>query len=356
MGYDARVTFSLNRAALAAAAAASLLLAACGGTDTDQEAVPSPTDTATASAAPSGSPDASASPEVSPSAEASPTQTVTPSEDLSAITVTEGDVPEIEVPAPWAITETTTQVLKEGQSDQKLTDTSVVTIHYLGVNGRNGETFDGSYERGEPAVFPLDGVIPGFAKGLSGQTVGSRVLIGMPPEDGYPEGTPDGGIQPGDSLLFVVDIISANFETATGEEVAPAEGLPTVTMTDGAPTIAIADGVAAPAELQVQPLIKGPGAEVTPDSTIQVQYRSWKYSDGELLEDAWRAQAGPLSGLIDGWKEGLVGQTAGSRVMLVVPPALAYPDGRPDATPALEAGETLVYVIDLLDVQNQPAQ
>ena len=59
----------------------------------------------------------------------------------------------------------------------------------------------------------------------------------------------------------------------------------------------------------------------------------------------------PHPGLVDGWKEGLVGKTAGSRVLLVVPPAQAYPDGLPSATPSLAAGQTLVYVIDILNVQ-----
>ena len=57
---------------------------------------------------------------------------------------------------------------------------------------------------------------------------------------------------------------------------------------------------------------------------------------GEMLEDAWRPQQGPLDSLIEGWKQGLEGQTAGSRVMLVIPPELAYPDGSP--TLDLDAG------------------
>lgn len=352
MGYHAGVTFSLRRAAVAATTAALLTLTACGGDG--PEASPTVTTTATSStdASTSASPDASES----PSAEASPTVEITPSTDLSGIEVTDGDVPEITVPTPWAIEETTAEVLSEGDSDQTLTENSTVTLHYLGVNGRTGEVFDGSYEGGQPAVFPLQGVIPGFSKGLTGQKVGSRVLIGMPPADGYPDGTGDGRIEAGDSLIFLVDIVSANFETATGEEVEPAEGLPAVTVADDGPTIEIPADATAPTELVVQPLVKGPGAAVTEGSTIQVQYRSWIYDGGELLEDAWRPQAGPLAQLIEGWKQGLVGQTAGSRVMLIVPPELAYPDGRPDATPPLEAGQTLVYVIDLLDVQNPAGQ
>ena len=115
--------------------------------------------------------------------------------------------------------------------------------------------------------------------------------------------------------------------------------------------LAIPAGATAPADLVVAPLIKGAGTAITAASTVEVKYRSWVFGDGQLFEDAWAAQAGSLAGLIDGWQEGLVGQTAGSRVMLVVPPAMAYPDGQPKSNPPLEAGQTLVYVIDILDVQ-----
>lgn len=327
------------RRALAGAAAVSLIaLSACS--DADETASPSASPSVSASPSASGS----ASPSVSPS----PAQSVSPSPDLSLVTVSDGETPEVTVPAPWGIASTQSKVLKPG-GEQLLTESSVVTINYVGVNGTTGEIFDSSYERGEPATFPLQGVVPGFQKGLEGQAVGSRVLIGMPSEDGYPDGTPDGSIQAGDSIVFVVDILSANFDDATGETVAPAAGLPTVTMTDGKPEIAVPTGTAAPTTLTVQPLIKGPGAPVTAESTIQVRYRAWTY-DGTLWQDAWQPQEGPVADLIAGWSEGLIGQTAGSRVLLVVPPDKGYPDGLPQATPSLAPGQTLIYVIDLLNV------
>lgn len=323
------------RRALAGAAVASLIsLTACS----------TPEDSTSASASASSS-SASASASASPS----PSVSVSPSPDLSLIEVSDEDTPVVAVPAPWGIGSTQSEVLREG-GDQLLTATSVVTINYVGVNGTTGEIFDSSYERGEPATFSLEGVVTGFQTGLEGQAVGSRVLIGMPSSDGYPDGTADGSISPGDSILFVVDVISANFDDATGETVTPADDLPTVTMTDGRPELTIPDGVGAPDGLVVQPLIEGPGAAATADSTIQVRYRAWTFDDGELWQDAWELQEGPLNTLIPGWTEGLDGQTAGSRVMLIVPPDMAYPDGLPDATPSLAAGQTLVYVIDILNV------
>lgn len=331
---------NLRRVLLGTAAAALITLSACGGetpTDPQSSAPPSA----------SGSPSAAAS--ASPSATPSPTPTVPAAADLSGITVSDTDVPEVTFESPWRIEKTQVKVLREGTSPQKVDPAATVTVNYLGVNGTTGETFDGSYE-GAPATFSLDQVIPGFKLGLQNQTVGSRVLVGATAEDGYPQGTQDGSIKAGDSLIFVVDIISASFTDALGEAVAPAAGLPTVTMTAEKPEIAIPAGVAAPAELQIQPLIKGVGQPVAANSTVSVRFRSWNYADGAMFEDAWQAQAGQLDKLIAGWQQGLVGQTAGSRVLLVVPPAQAYPDGLPDATPPLAAGQTLVYVIDILDV------
>lgn len=337
---------------LASAGVASLIALSACGSDTPPESEATPTETATTSPAPEANETDSPSPTESAEPTESPTPDITPAADLSGVEVVEGDLPELKFETPWGIEATQAEVLNEGESAQTLTDTSVVTINYMGVNGTTGDVFDNSFERGQPATFALDEVVPGFQKGLSGQKVGSRVLIGMIPDDGYRDGNPNAGIEPGTSLLFLVDILSSNFSEAVGEEVAPAEGLPAVTMTDGKPTVTVPADVPAPTELRTQPLIKGPGAAVTAESTIQVQYRAFTYADGALWQDAWAPQAGQLSTLIEGWKQGLVGQTAGSRVLLVVPPALAFPDGLPNTEPPLAAGQTLIYVIDILDVQN----
>lgn len=328
---------NLRRLLLGATATALVALTACGSGSADPSGSPSAEPSTSASASPSASP--------------TPTTTITPSADLSDVSVSDADVPVVKVPAPWGIATTQTEVLRESTGSQVLAEDSTVTVNYVGYNGTDGSVFDSSFERGEPSVFSLKSVVTGFGKGLTGQKVGSRVLIGMPSEDGYPQGSADGKIKPGDSLLFVVDIIAANFTEASGEAVEPVAGLPTVTMTDGKPELAIPAGATAPADLVVAPLIKGAGTAITAASTVEVKYRSWVFGDGQLFEDAWAAQAGSLAGLIDGWQEGLVGQTAGSRVMLVVPPAMAYPDGQPKSNPPLEAGQTLVYVIDILDVQ-----
>ncbi len=328
----------------AALFAGAMSLSACSAPETSAEPSAAPSASPSSPAATAG--DAAASPTP---AETSPTPTpapaVDPSSDLEALQVSEGDNPEVTIPAPWGIDQTRTKVLRPG-GDQLLTKTSVVTLNYKGVNARTGEVFDSSYERGEAATFPLQNVIPGFAKGLEGQAVGSRVLIAIPSEDGYSTGNEGAGIAVGDTIVFVVDIISANLQEATGEEVAPEPGLPTVQMQAGKPELSFPDGPA-PTELRAQPIIKGERAEVTAGAEIQVKYRVWVWETKEMVQDAWVPQRGKLDGLVEGWQQGLVGQTVGSRVLLVVPPELGYPEGSPEL--GVKAGQTLVFVIDILD-------
>ena len=61
-----------------------------------------------------------------------------------------------------------------------------------------------------PIDFPLDGVVAGFQKAIAGQKVGSTVAVAMTSADGYADGQPGAGIQPGDSLVFAIKILDAS--------------------------------------------------------------------------------------------------------------------------------------------------
>ena len=86
-----------------------------------------------------------------------------------------------------------------------------LTVDYLGQVYEAAEPFDESYS-GEPAEFPIGvgQVITGWDERLVGRTVGSRVILEIPPEKGYPEGNEGAGIKPTDTLFFVVDILGAS--------------------------------------------------------------------------------------------------------------------------------------------------
>ncbi len=117
--------------------------------------------------------------------------------------------PSVKVEAPFSVTETQVHTLRGGDGPV-VADTATVSVCYMGVNGRDGTVFDSSYERGAPAQFPLNGVVPGFQKAIAGQKVGSTVAVAMTSADGYPEGQPAAGIQKGDSLIFAIKILDAS--------------------------------------------------------------------------------------------------------------------------------------------------
>ncbi|MFH1320051.1 MAG: FKBP-type peptidyl-prolyl cis-trans isomerase [Bacteroidota bacterium] len=99
-------------------------------------------------------------------------------------------------------------VLKEGDGPQpKLTDN--VTTHYHGTL-TDGTVFDSSVERGEPATFPLNGVIEGWQEALQLMKVGSKWKLFLPPHLAYGERGSGQVIKPNSTLIFEVELISIN--------------------------------------------------------------------------------------------------------------------------------------------------
>jgi FKBP-type peptidyl-prolyl cis-trans isomerase len=123
-----------------------------------------------------------------------------------------GTAPTIKIPSGVTPPKnlTTTTLLKG--TGPKVTKGQTVVVQYVGVNWRTGKVFDSSWSRSAPYAFTVDAspeqVIPGWDMGLAGQTVGSRVMLTIPPADGYGKsGNSQAGIKGTDTLVFVVDII-----------------------------------------------------------------------------------------------------------------------------------------------------
>lgn len=97
------------------------------------------------------------------------------------------------------------EILTEGQGDKpKLTDT--VRCHYHGTL-INGVVFDSSMERGEPAEFPLQGVIKGWTEILQLMPVGSKWKVTIPSDLAYGDRGAGQHIQPGSTLIFIIDLL-----------------------------------------------------------------------------------------------------------------------------------------------------
>ena len=84
-----------------------------------------------------------------------------------------------------------------------------VDVHYVGVAWSTGEQFDASWDRGDTFSFGLgEGrVIKGWDQGVAGMRVGGRRRLTIPPELGYGERGAGGAIGPGETLVFVVDLL-----------------------------------------------------------------------------------------------------------------------------------------------------
>ncbi|HLZ54518.1 MAG TPA: FKBP-type peptidyl-prolyl cis-trans isomerase [Verrucomicrobiae bacterium] len=97
------------------------------------------------------------------------------------------------------------KILKSGTGDTpKKTDT--VTVNYTGTL-IDGTVFDSSVQRGEPATFPLSGVIPGWTAALQLMKVGDKWQLFLPPQLAYGDQSPGAKIGPNSTLIFEVELL-----------------------------------------------------------------------------------------------------------------------------------------------------
>lgn len=254
-----------------------------------------------------------------------------------------GAAPELSFEQPLVVEEPSVQVVWEGDGP-RVQEGEPILIDFYAESGADGSVINETYSS-EPRPYLLSAEALGvdIFEALSGQRVGSRILHLVPPD-----GTS------GATTVAVFDLLPTR---ATGEALAPREGMPEVTLGDeGKPSITVPEGAAPPTDLVVAPLIRGTGQQVAAGQVITVQYVGVKWSDGTVFDSTWEAGKLPASfpigvgSVVPGWDAGLVEQTVGSQVLLVVPPDLAY-----RGTDHELADETLVFVVDILAAAGQPA-
>src|SRR5215467_9889037 len=260
------------------------------------------------------------------------------SSTTSAVTVSGafGKNPTIAIPAHKAAKTLTVKTIIHGTGPVLgKTDAFVGNYAIYIWSGASHRLAQSSFTMHEPTLFAGQ-LLPGLEKALIGQKMGSRVLAIIPPKDAFgASGNPQVGIKGTDTLVFVVDLIKnfAGNASATGQQVSSGGGaLPKVTPATG-------------------PAVKA-------NQTVVVQYvgalwRSGK-GNGTVFDASWKRDQ-PFSFIIGkkpsqvipGWDSGLTGQTVGSRVMLVIPPAQGY--GKAGNSQAgIKGTDTLVFVVDLL--------
>ncbi|MFI5045762.1 MAG: FKBP-type peptidyl-prolyl cis-trans isomerase [Acidimicrobiia bacterium] len=276
---------------------------------------------------------------------------------LASVTVTGGpdEKPVVALAKPVSVKSTTAKVVTKGDGEKAKLG-STITIDYLFVDGRTGAELGSSYGQATKSL-PLDRtrVQPVIVDNLVGARVGSRVVIAIAPKEGMAKAFASDTIKKSDTVLFVADIRGAHapLERATGAAVAPVDGLPTVKLAkNGAPTITMPK-TAAPTALVAQPLITGTGPVVQTGQTISVQYTGAIWDSGKVFDSSWKTGKPvqfPIGNgsVIKGWDDGLVGQTVGSQVLLVIPPDEGY--GASGSSGAgIKGTDTIVFVVDILD-------
>jgi FKBP-type peptidyl-prolyl cis-trans isomerase len=132
--------------------------------------------------------------------------------------VSSGSPPTVKVPSSKPPTKLVSKTLIQG-SGPTVTKGQYLIVQYTGVNWRTGKVFDSSWSHGAPFGFVIGAtppqVIPGW-NALIGKKVGSRVMLSIPPADGYgKQGSSQAGIKGTDTLVFVVDILGSYSPGAT---------------------------------------------------------------------------------------------------------------------------------------------
>ncbi len=254
----------------------------------------------------------------------------------------QGEEPRIEYAPPLRITDATSEVVWEGAGPE-LEDGGPVLFDYRLQRADDGSLVEETYSSVPTSRTLTPEVISeDLYDALRGRTVGTRVLLLLP-------ATSDTSSF---ASVMVVDVLPTR---AWGEPVEARDGLPGVTLADdGEPVIAVPDGDP-PASLVVQELRRGDGEQVARGSTVTVQYAGVRWTDGSAYDSSW-AQGGPQTfdldadlgagGVLPGLAEGLLGQTVGSQVLLVIPPGADAAVG--------EEQDTLVLVVDLLAAAAPP--
>jgi len=269
-----------------------------------------------------------------------------------------GKAPTVTIPDATAGSALYTKTLIQGTGAKLTTTQSLLGDFVLyDWSGKTHKLLGSTYTEGVPTLF-TGTLLPGLETALMGQKVGSRVLAVIPPKDAFgTTGNSTIGVGANDTVVFVIDMLKtfANTVGVTGTQTSDGGGaLPTVKAgaAGKGPTITIPN-TAAPKTLVVKTLLKGTGPVVKKGQYIVVQYTGVNWRTKKVFDSSW-SRSEPWATeigegqVIPGWDTGLVGQTVGSRVLLVIPPKDGYGTAG-SSSAGIKGTDTLVFAIDIID-------
>jgi FKBP-type peptidyl-prolyl cis-trans isomerase len=285
------------------------------------------------------------------------------STENSSVTATGsfGQLPKVSIPKAKAGNNLAVKTLIQG-TGLALTKSDALAANYVVYSWDGTSSSQRASTYGATPTLIAGQTLPGLETALIGKKVGSRILAVIPPAQGFgTAGNPQAGITGTTTLVFVVDLLKAYPDTASasGTQVSNGGGnLPTVSAkASSAPTLTFSSSTP-PSGLVTKTLIKGNGPTVAKGDLVIAQYVGyiWRTKKPFVSGSSSWSSGSPFGfvigaspeQVIPGWDKALVGQTAGSRVMISVPPAEGY-----GSTGSSQAGikgtDTLVFVVDIID-------
>jgi peptidylprolyl isomerase len=264
-----------------------------------------------------------------------------------------GAEPKVEFNAPLSVPALQRSVVIVGDGP-KVQDGATAQIHFGVYNGSTGKSLD-STGFGSSQLFQAtvdeSVLLAGLVKTIRCSTVGSRVVSVVPPADAFGDsGNDQLGIEAGETVVFVVDVVSVLATQAEGDPSPLPDGFPAITWdADGKPTVTIPD-TEPPADLRIATVITGDGPKVAEGDNVTVQYQGVNWTSGKVFDQSWGR--GPATFATDqviaGFGAALVDQTVGSRVVVIIPPDQGYGPQGGNAGAGIAKDDTLVFVVDIL--------
>jgi FKBP-type peptidyl-prolyl cis-trans isomerase len=266
-----------------------------------------------------------------------------------------GTAPKVTLPTPLyaKTTQKSTVITGHGAA---ITAGQPVVIDITILNGRTGaELQKTAYSSGGGSLITAGkSDFPAVSRALECAQIGSRIVVAASAKDGH-SGKADAtnGIRANDSFIYVIDVERAFLAKANGDRQSIDDSLPAVVTTaNGTPGITFPT-TTPPSSFVEKVLKKGTGAKVESNHYIVVQYTGASWTGKHAVFDStWKVgQASVLqpgaATVSAGLTRGLVGQRVGSQVLLSLPASIAAAS---DGSGTAPAGETVLYVVDILGI------
>ena len=258
-----------------------------------------------------------------------------------------GAAPTVSFDAPLTLDATERTVTIEGDGDA-IERGSTASLQFTLYNGTTGDVVTQTDYTTDAETISVDGLLPGLESTLICSTVGSRVVGVVPAAEGFGDaGNQQLGVEPGQSLVFVLDVIDL-IPSAADAMIEWTTDVPKVVRADdGTPTITLPE-TDPPADLMLTVLTDGDGAVVGDGDNVTVDYLGMSWNTGEVFDQSFGKTPATFAttGVVPGFGAALVGQKVGSTVLVTIPPIYAYGI---DPKAAQLGGQTLVFLIDIKD-------